>query len=508
MSARLNRKRFHLLLRVKRGVYLLVLIAWLTSACLPEIPTSTPVPSTPTLVPTPTLPLPTPMATRPSYLPGELVDYTAQTGDTLDALAARFNTTVTEIRVANPIIPNSATTMPPGMPMQIPIYYRPLWGSQYQILPDSLFINGPAQRGFDPVAFVDQQPGWLKNHVEWVGGENRRGGEIVQYVATNYSISPRLLLAISEYELGALSDPTPLDEEDRYPLGKVDYHKEGYYRQLAWAADVLNQAYYSWRSGSLLSFEHLDGRLERPDPWQNAASVSLQHFFSLTLDGEAYTRAISSVGLANTYQALFGDQWQNVEAHIPGSLTQPEMLMPFKPGPAWAYTGGPHNAWGEENAPLAAIDFAPPSVKAGCVATDEWSNAVAAGTIVRTGTGIAVLDLDGDGDERTGWVVFYLHLETATLPRVGTRLAAGDPIGRPSCDGGTATGTHVHIARKFNGEWILAAGTLAFNLEGWIAANGAAPYLGTLTRSGKTISANEFSDTSSQLQASWPAAGQ
>ena len=52
--------------------------------------------------------------------------------------------------------------MPPGMPMKIPIYYQPFWGSQYQIIPDSLFINGPAQVGFDTSAFVAAQPGWLK----------------------------------------------------------------------------------------------------------------------------------------------------------------------------------------------------------------------------------------------------------------------------------------------------------------------------------------------------------
>ena len=47
----------------------------------------------------------TPLPIRNSYGPGELVDYTAQTGDTLPALAARFNTTVDEILEANPQIP-------------------------------------------------------------------------------------------------------------------------------------------------------------------------------------------------------------------------------------------------------------------------------------------------------------------------------------------------------------------------------------------------------------------
>ena len=494
--------------RIKRGFIFLACLAWLISGCLPLAPTSTPVSLSPTPAPTATLPLPTPLPTRTSFEPGELVEYTAQPGDTLDALSARFNTTVREIRAANLIIPESATTMPAGLPMKIPIYYRPLWGSPYQILPDSLFINGPAQRNFDPVAFTDQQPGWLKNHVDYAGGQNRRGGEIVLYVATNYSVSPRLLLAIADYQLGALSNPIPPDPEERYPLGKIDYRKEGFYRQLAWAADLLNKGYYSWRAGKLLSFEHLDSRLERPDPWQNAASVALQYYFSRTLDGQAYQRAISSVGLFKTYQALFGDPWQGVEAHIPGSLVQPEMRMPFQPGPAWAYTGGPHNAWGEEDAPLAALDFAPPAVVGGCTATEEWSTAIASGTVVRTGTGIAVLDLDEDQDERTGWVVFYLHLETATIPSVGTHLNTGDHIGRPSCEGGVSTGTHVHIARKYNGEWILAAGTLAFNLEGWIASNGSAPYQGMLARPGRSVSACVCSDQASQVQSTSQTVGQ
>ena len=485
-------------IRSCRMIFIL-LLAMLVSGCLPELPDEDPPPATPTPEVLPTEPLPTPVATRPMYEPGELVDYIAQTGDDLPALAARFNTTVEEIRKANPIIPDSATTMPPGMPMKIPIYYRPLWGSAYQIIPDSLFINGPEQVGFDTVKFVDEHPGWLKNYVAFAGGKNRRGGEIIDFVATNYSVSPRLLLALAEYEANALSDSNP--PADSHVFGKIDFRKEGFYRQLAWAADVLNKGYYDYRAGKLLSFEHLDGRLERPDPWQNAATVALQYFFSRTKSGDDYTRAISGAGIAQTYQELFGDPWADPKPHIPGSLEQPYLLMPFKPGPPWAFTGGPHNNWGEEDAPLSALDFAPPATSSGCQPTDQWNIAVADGVVARKDVGTAVLDLDGDGDERTGWVIFYLHLETASIPPVGTHLSAGDNIGHPSCEGGTATGTHVHIARKYNGEWILAGGTLAFNLEGWIAHNGSAPYQGTLTRNGKTVTANTMSDGGSFIQA-------
>ena len=30
----------------------------------------------------------------------------------------------------------------------------------------------------------------------------------------------------------------------------------------------------------------------------------------------------------------------------------------------------------------------------------------------------------------------------------------GDNIGRPSCEGGFSNGTHLHLARRYNGEWI------------------------------------------------------
>jgi hypothetical protein len=137
----------------------------------------------------------------------------------------------------------------------------------------------------------------------------------------------------------------------------------------------------------------------------------------------------------------------------------------------------------------------------GCQPTSEWATAVASGVIVRSETGEVTLDLDGDGDERTGWNIFYLHVATQGRAQVGAILQTGDPVGYPSCEGGTSTGTHIHIARKYNGEWIPAEGTLAFNLEGWIAHNGSEAYQGTLTRLSRTVTACECSNQASFIQA-------
>jgi murein DD-endopeptidase MepM/ murein hydrolase activator NlpD len=450
---------------------------------------------TPEISPSPAFP------SRPRYAPGELVDYIAQTGDTLPALASRFNTTVEEIREANSFIPLSATTMPPGMPMKIPIYYLPLWGSPYQIIPDSLFVNGPAQVGFDIEQFVASHPGWLKDYSAYAADANRSGANLVAYVAHYYSVSPRLLLALLEYKSGALSQAELSTELEEFPLGYRRWNRKGLFLQLTWAANLLNDGYYRYRTQTLTEIEYRNGRIERFDPWQNAATASLHNYFNTLLDYDAYMEAISPQGFAQTYQSLFGDPWQNDQPHIPGSLEQPPFMLPFEPGDVWALTGGPHPGWGTGE-PLAALDFAPPSKTAGCVPSGVWATAVADGVVVRSEEGQVILDLDGDSDERTGWNVFYLHVATEGRVPLGTVLKQGDPVGHPSCEGGSATGTHVHLARKYNGEWMPAEGTqgiLAFNLDGWIAHNGVVAYQGTLTRNTKVIRACECSDAASQI---------
>jgi murein DD-endopeptidase MepM/ murein hydrolase activator NlpD len=477
----------------------IALILLLLSSCAPRASNSSIknmiTPLAPTQVPAPT-------SGRPAYNPGQLVEYTAQNGDTLPALAARFNTTVAEILEANTFIPREATTMPPGMPMQIPIYYLPLWGTAYQSIPDSAFANGPAQIGFSTSAFVESTSGWLKNYRAYAGGQNRTGAEIVEYVATNYSINPRLLLAILEYQGGALTQPEP---PDKYLFGFHRAYYESPYLQLVIAANTLNNGYYGWRAGTLTEFELTDSSITRPDPWQNAGSVALQYYFSRTQSGDEYYASIGPDGLARVYSNLFGDPWLALTVQIPGSLQQPELRFPFLGGSIWSYTGGPHTGWGSGQ-PFAAVDFAPASNSSGCytVSNDMYAVAMADGLVVRSGIDGIIIDLDKDGDERTGWVLYYLHLATNQRAGVGREVTAGDPVGYPSCEGGSSTGTHVHVARKYNGEWILADSPLPFDFEGWVVHNGNKAYAGTLKRGPLMVNACSCGDANSQIKSDIP----
>jgi len=481
---------------IKKFVFPLILIAIILGACSPTMqPTMILPPASIEDEPAEVVEI-TPFPTRPVYGPGELVNYTAQAGDTLAALAVRFNTTVEEIREANDFIPQDATTMPPGMPMKIPIYHRPLWGTPYQILPDAAFVNGPDVSSFNTQAFIVQHQGWYSRYSAWAFDGTRNAGEIVDYVGINYSISPKILLALLDYLGGAFTDAA-LSGSEKNILGLESDYWTGVYLQLSYASNLLNDAYYRWREGSLIEFELEDGSLIRPDPWQNAATVSLQYFFSKTLSVQGFHQAIGPDGFVKTYQKLFGDPW-TIQPHIPGSLVQPQMILPYEKDEVWAYTGGPHTGWGSM-APWSALDFAPPSTITGCYETSVPTTAVADGVVVRDGEGMLVLDLDGDGDEHTGWVVFYLHIAERDRVPVGSLVRAGDFLGYPSCEGGRSTGTHIHIARKFNGEWMIADGVVPFVLSGWRPERGIVPYKGWLVKGDLRVLASDNPDFKSMI---------
>jgi LasA protease len=489
-------------LLAKRLIFLAISTCLLAAGCGPlePAPAQAQLAVDPTASPAPQItPSVTPLPTRPPYLPGTLVDYSVQPGDTLDVLALRFNTSVAEIRANNTAIPEQVSTLPPGMPMKIPIYYQPLWGSPYQILPDELFVNGPAQVGFNPGAFISGHPGWLKDYRGPAGTDTRSAGEIIDIVARDYSVSPRLLLALVEYNSHGLSSPGMPAGSDVKPLGFTTGDYTGLYLQLVWAANTLNNTYYDDRAGRITQIDHLDGTMERPDPWQNPASVALQVYYNRYLSGADYARAIGPDGFAATYAQLFGDPWQNRQPHIPGNLQQPAFQMPFEPNKTWALTGGPHTGWGT-GAPFAAVDFAPPSIASGCIPSGEWVTALADGVVVRAEEGLIIEDLDGDGNEQTGWDVLYLHVIHDDSIAKGLVLHAGDRLGHPSCDRGEATGTHAHFARKYNGEWMEAGGMVPLDLEGWVVHAGKAAYVGTMTKLGRTITACVCSDHNTFLK--------
>ena len=436
--------------------------------------------------------LPAAAAAQPSAVPvrarwefGALLPYVVQSGDTLPALAARFNQTTDAILKANPALAVFQSTLPPGRAINIPASYAPLLGSAFQILPDSAVVY--AEDPGDLAAQLQNFDGWLAHRHEpaysardgsW--DEARPSWDLINEVALQYSVNPRVLLALLEYRSGLLRSADAPEGAARNPLRLPPDTRTGIANQLEWAAAQLNEGYYAWRAGTQVELRLLDGTVQRIDPWQNAGTVALLQLFSQLEQPAEFAQSIGPQGFAATYQQLFGDAFGSALLLQPANLRQPAFTLPFQAGVIWSFTGGPHPVWGS-SLPWAAIDFAPPALAGTCGESNEPVTAIAPGVIVRNGYATALLDTDGDNNEHTGWVIFYFHLRSDSIPAVGTRLLAGDALGVASCEGGRSTGTHVHVARKFNGEWMAADSAVPFNLGGWQAVSDGTAYKGRLS---------------------------
>jgi murein DD-endopeptidase MepM/ murein hydrolase activator NlpD len=477
----------------------------LTNLPLPltEIPTATrePTPTRaplsivlPTIVPTDQpLNTPTPDVERILPTPRQQADqYVVQEGDSLGFIAERYGISVKTLMESNAI--TDANLLYSGMVLNVPPPNTGDEGTSFKVIPDSELVYGPAGVYFNISSFIDSQNGYLETYEQDVNGFVLSGHEIVWIVARNYSVNPRLLLALLEYQSGWVTNPNPFNTS--YPMGLADENHYGLYRQLTWAADTLNQGYYLWKANAVSTWVMNDGTVIPVDPTINAGTASLQYFFAKLDDRPTWEKDVSGTGLLLSYYVFFGNPFDYaIEPLISPSMVQPPMNLPFSEDETWYYTGGPHGGWDSGSA-WAALDFAPPGDNGSCLASPLWVTALADGLVLRASNGALIQDMDNDGYEQTGWVILYMHVAAEDRVEPGEYIFAGERVGHPSCEGGVSNATHIHIARKYNGEWIAADGPMPFNLDGWVSSGGGREYDGYLTRGSQTI---EAWDSASEL---------
>jgi murein DD-endopeptidase MepM/ murein hydrolase activator NlpD len=461
-----------------------------TSSVFVPIPGSSATPSfrlQPTRLPGSALLTPTPnLANVIPTARSEAEQYVVQYGDTLGTIAMAYGVSVEAVIAANNLA--NPNLLEVGQVLVIPVPSPQAAASYFKIIPDSELVYGPMSATLELEAYIQDRGGYLASYSQDVDGELLSGSEIVLRVAQYYSVNPRLLLAILEYQSGWVGNANPDPSTYEYPIGLLDAWHAGLYRQLAWTADTLNRGYYLWRVGGIRQWVLADGSVVPVDPFVNAGTAGVQNFFAQLDDYASWQYDTSMNGLFSMVFMMWGYPFDlAIEPIVPANLVQPTMQLPFASGETWAFTGGPHGGW-DTGSGWAALDFAPTGT-AGCVVSDAWVTAVADGLVVRTGDGVVIQDLDSDGFEQTGWVIFYLHIESRDRVELGTYLRAGERIGHPSCEGGVTNGTHVHMARKFNGEWIPADGPVPFVLDGWVSSGAGIEYDGYLTRGSQSVEA-------------------
>lgn len=448
---------------------------------------------------------PTPPATEPTTgaptvpgtpMPTPQVDeqlnhvYAAQSGDTLRVVASHFGVTPQEV-TSSDVIPETGL-IPPGQYLVIPKneLNREV---RSMILPDSAVIDSPCAQGFDVADFVRNAGGYLSTFSQSVAGVRISGAAVVQRVADNQSVNPRLLLAFIEYRSGLVYGTT--EPPDIYhPLKLNNEYFNGLYQELSLAARMINTGYYGWRYGTISSVDFPDELSLRIAANLNAGSVGILNLFSrLYPSNEWEQKMLGDGGFMQLYLSMFEDPMicaAQVEPMLTDKLAIPELQLPFAEGEVWAFTAGPHYSW-VEGTPLGALDFAPNIKDAGCNISPKFARAGAAGSVTRSDNSVVMLTLEDENQKPTGWELMYMHIAEQGKVPLDARLSVNDPIGHPSCEGGSATGSHVHIARKYKGEWISSAELFPFVLSGWQVVPGSKIYKGTLVKDDKVVTARQ-----------------
>lgn len=456
--------------------------------------------ATPSFTPMPPTSTPIPTATATS-IPAGYRKYVSKSGDTLAVIAARAGIEVSEIIGVNDlpqtglIDPGTALILPDRLGATI---------SGENLVPDSDVVFSPSASQFDVQAFVTQAGGNLAGYSELVSAGTVPGGLILADMALENSINPRILLSVLEFESGWVhGTPTEFNQK-RYPMGYVKDDQGSLYKQAVWAIRQLSLGYYGWRAGTLVELTFKDGSKARLSPDLNAGTVAVMFLLAQIHTPQEWQQALyGGAGLPKVHTKLFGDAWARaaqVEPLLPAGTTQPELGLPFSPGKTWNYTCGPHSVWGKMG-PAGALDFAPGESLCGG-GDKHWVTAMADGQVLRTGNGVVIQELDEDGDEHSGWVLLYMHVSSLERVAPGTLLAAGERVGHPSCEGGSSSGTHVHVARRLNGEWLAAEGGLPFILSGFQAFNGEKFCYGSLEGNGVSVPAYPWGSWKTKIV--WP----
>ncbi len=538
-------------MRIRRRFFSLIRIGWVVfslfslSACLPKNPVSQVEPlnlaapiasltaekverlqstAEPTLIPTSTPKLviePIDQAiTHPVFkldeiptLRPEMLEYEIKEGDTISKIAGYYQISKRALIEANDLINPDIISI--GQKLNIPPQTSDLRDKGFLILPDGEVVNGPNSVGFHLEEFLLSYPnnyisGYLEptptplppkdNEKSASAGQPdfipRSGVQIVNQIALQNSISPKILLALMEFQTKTLSNSRPNGNQKNSVIVHLGKSYESLARQLNWAADTLNYGYYQWKNHRINQWILDDDTVVAVDPGINAGTAALQYLFSQIYGKDDWMYAVSEFGFTAAYRSLFEIAPQNYNwDNTPDSF--PDLQLPFPAGEVWNLTSGPHYGW-SSGSPWSALDFVPPDA-IGCSQSEHWVTASAPGEILYSENGLVLQDLDDDGDLRTGWTLVYLHLETRDRVEAGAILETGGKIGHPSCEGGVSNGSHIHIARRYNGEWIPIDRNYPLFMSGWEAISAGTIYDGYLVKDDRIVEAWYYKTEESEI---------
>lgn len=443
-------------------------------------------------------------------LRSEEVTVTIAAGDTISAIANLYQIPVSAIVERNDLTDPELIQV--GQTLVIPTIEAETLPIGNLIIADSDLIDGPDT--FNVVEFLRAYPkNILTSYIESTptpiptpkGNEEpiptleftpRSGLEVLEEVTLENAINPKLLIALLEYQTQSITNEKPKLLLNESYIGALGW-RTSLDHQLSWTANTLSYGYYQWRNNRLNAFTLSDDTVVAVDPSVNAGTAALQYLFSKLYGREDWLFAISPSGFRSTFEEFFGSESNQIVTLTDEPDSEPTLELPFSADDEWFFSSGPHYGWAN-GSPWSAVDFVPGD-SIGCSRSNYPVTAAASGLVVYSGDGLVIVDLDKDGDARTGWVHLYLHVGSRERASVGTVIQTGDKIGFPSCEGGVSSGTHLHFARRYNGQWIPIDAAHPLTLSGFEVYSTGDVYDGYLVKGDQIIEAWYFQNDANRI---------
>jgi murein DD-endopeptidase MepM/ murein hydrolase activator NlpD len=250
------------------------------------------------------------------------------------------------------------------------------------------------------------------------------------------SISPKIIIALIEYQTGLVSNAQPDPNDMETPLSSLS-DSTGFSMQIKDVATQLAEAYYSWRQDQ----QALDQNI-------------LQNFLDEKSNVQQRTDQQS---LRNLYHQLFPELSESVDqqlqAPVYGAMPPDNFLqLPYPVGESWNF-GGSHTNTGSGDYPQSSLDFNGGSWQWGTDTSNLWVVASHGGqVVVHSSCNVEVVGSDG-------WSTTYYHLDNVvvetnqTVSRNTPLANYADNRDQALCQGGSSTGPHVHFSLKYDGSY-------------------------------------------------------
>ncbi len=365
-------------------------------------------------------------------------------------------------------------------------------------LSDGQFVYGPNVGRFDVKDYLHAHATHLAPYAEALYGR-----------AAYHSINPKVYLTLLELHSQLLSRPNPRTLENPFGL-----KGSGFLAQIDELSTKMTAAYYAhlykysaqpFATRNMDGFLTPGGSLIQPNAEINAGTYAILAGLA-AINTPNVDRLLDNSqpdGFYQTWQHLFEnddplDERNRISIPQKDSLVAPTSLLqlPFQRGLAWKF-GGVHDSSGCSGLGTSGCDFTDASAMDFYPIGSTWGMDTSAMWVVAAGAGTPtrVSNCYFTVTHADGWATSYYHLENTQV--YAGLVAQNDKIGviansqaEATCNGGAASGPHVHFWLRHNGanvaingtdlsNWYVHAGRWSYDTDPnymWLERSGAKKY--------------------------------